>query len=49
MSAIVHFEIFCDEEERACKFYAELFGWKLERIPGTNTGISPLRRVQRVA
>jgi len=34
MSSIVHFEIFCDEEERASKFYAELFGWKVERIPG---------------
>ena len=34
MSSIVHFEIFCDEEERACKFYIELFGWKVERIPG---------------
>jgi predicted enzyme related to lactoylglutathione lyase len=35
MSSIVHFEIFCDEEERASKFYAELFGWKVERIAGT--------------
>ncbi|NLH21937.1 MAG: VOC family protein [Methanothrix sp.] len=34
MSSIVHFEIFCDEEERASKFYAELFGWKMERIAG---------------
>ena len=34
MSSIVHFEIFCDEEERASKFYAELFGWKVERIAG---------------
>ena len=34
MSSIVHFEVFCDEEERASKFYAELFSWKLERIPG---------------
>jgi len=35
MSAIVHFEIFCDDEERASKFYAELFGWKVERISGS--------------
>ena len=35
MSAIVYFEIFCDEEERARKFYSQLFGWKVERIPGT--------------
>lgn len=35
MSAIVYFEIFCDQEERARKFYAELFGWKVESIPGT--------------
>ena len=35
MSAIVHFEIFYDEEERPRKFYSQLFGWKVERIPGT--------------
>jgi uncharacterized protein len=35
MSAIVHFEIFCDEEERARRFYSDLFGWKVENIPGT--------------
>ena len=35
MSAIVYFEIFCDEEERARKFYSQLFGWKVESIPGT--------------
>lgn len=35
MSAIVYFEIFCEQEERARKFYAELFGWKVESIPGT--------------
>jgi len=35
MSAIVYFEIFCDQVERARKFYADLFGWKVESIPGT--------------
>ena len=35
MSAIVYFEIFCDQVERARKFYAELFGWKVESISGT--------------
>ncbi len=35
MSSLVHFEIFYDDGERARKFYAELFGWNLEKIPGT--------------
>ena len=35
MSAIVHFEIHFDEAERARKFYNELFGWKVEKAPGT--------------
>lgn len=35
MSAIVPFEIFFDDGERARKFYTELFGWELEKIPGT--------------
>jgi predicted enzyme related to lactoylglutathione lyase len=35
MSAIVHFEIHFDEAERARKFYTELFGWKVEKAPGT--------------
>jgi uncharacterized protein len=35
MSAIVHFEIFCDDGERARKFYSELFGWNVENVPGT--------------
>jgi len=35
MSAIVYFEIHFDDAERAKKFYAELFGWKVEKAPGT--------------
>ena len=35
MSSIVHFEIFYDEEERALKFYSQLFGWKMENVAGT--------------
>lgn len=31
MPTIVHFDIPADEPERAEKFYAELFGWKLEK------------------
>lgn len=34
MSTIVHFEIPADDLERAKKFYAELFGWKIEKYPG---------------
>lgn len=32
--AIVHFEIPSDNIERANKFYTELFGWKMEKMPG---------------
>ena len=31
---IVHFEIPADDVERLRKFYTELFGWKIERMPG---------------
>ena len=34
MSTIVHFEIPTDNLERARKFYAELFDWKIEKYPG---------------
>lgn len=38
MPTIVHFEIPSDNIERAKKFYSELFGWKIEKWPGTETG-----------
>ena len=31
---IVHFEIPADDVEKLRKFYTELFGWKIERMPG---------------
>ena len=31
---IVHFEIPADDAERLRKFYTELFGWKIEKMPG---------------
>lgn len=31
---IVHFEIPADDVERLRKFYRELFGWKIEKMPG---------------
>ncbi len=34
MPTIVHFEIPTDDLERAKKFYAELFNWKIEKYPG---------------
>jgi hypothetical protein len=34
MATIVHFEIPTDDVERAKKFYGDLFGWKIEKIPG---------------
>ena len=35
MPTIVHFEIPSDNLERSKKFYTELFGWKIEKMPGT--------------
>ncbi|MBF0565716.1 MAG: VOC family protein [Nitrospirae bacterium] len=32
---IVHTEIAADDVERSRKFYAELFGWKFEKMEGT--------------
>jgi predicted enzyme related to lactoylglutathione lyase len=37
MPTIVHFEIPADDIDRAKKFYSDLFGWKIEKVPGTNT------------
>jgi hypothetical protein len=31
---IVHFEIPADDVEKLGKFYSELFGWKIEKMPG---------------
>jgi uncharacterized protein len=31
---IVHFEIPADDVEKLRKFYSELFGWKIEKMPG---------------
>jgi uncharacterized protein len=33
MSTVVHFEIPSDNLERTKKFYTELFGWKMEKMP----------------
>jgi predicted enzyme related to lactoylglutathione lyase len=34
MNEVVHFEIPADDMARAKKFYASVFGWKLEDVPG---------------
>ena len=34
MPNIVHFEIPADDIQRAKTFYANLFGWKIESLPG---------------
>ena len=34
MPTILHFNIPADNLERAKKFYTELFGWKIEKLPG---------------
>ena len=31
---IVHFEIPADDVEKLRKFYSDLFGWKIEKMPG---------------
>ena len=36
MPTIVHFEIPSDDIERSRKFYADLFGWKIEKWPSTD-------------
>jgi uncharacterized protein len=37
MPTIVHFEIPADDIEMARKFYTDLFGWKIEKMPSTTT------------
>jgi uncharacterized protein len=37
MPTIVHFEIPADDIERAKKFYTDLFGWKMEKLPSNTT------------
>jgi predicted enzyme related to lactoylglutathione lyase len=34
MNRVVHFEIHCDDPERACEFYRQVFGWKIDKWPG---------------
>ena len=34
MPSIVHFEVPADDVQRAKTFYSNLFGWKIEGIPG---------------
>jgi predicted enzyme related to lactoylglutathione lyase len=34
MSRVVHFEIGADDPERASKFYADVFGWKINKWEG---------------
>jgi uncharacterized protein len=38
MPTIVHFEIPANDVERSRKFYTDLFGWKIEKWPGTEGG-----------
>ena len=35
MPTIIHFEIPADDVERSKKFYSDLFGWKIEKWPGS--------------
>jgi uncharacterized protein len=42
MATIVHFEIPANDIGRAKKFYNDLFGWKIEKWPGTEDNSSQL-------
>jgi hypothetical protein len=33
MNKVIHFEIPFDNEERATKFYTDVFGWQLNKLP----------------
>lgn len=33
MDKVVHFEIPADDVERAQKFYQEIFGWQIQKVP----------------
>ena len=35
MSRVIHFEIPINDADRATKFYKDVFGWKIEKWPGT--------------
>ena len=34
MSRVVHFEVMCDDVDRAVKFYETVFGWKFNKWDG---------------
>jgi predicted enzyme related to lactoylglutathione lyase len=34
MSRVIHFEVPVDDPERAKKFYTDVFGWKISKMPG---------------
>ena len=36
MPTIVHFEVPADDIERSRKFYTDLFGWNIKRLPSEN-------------
>lgn len=42
MPSIVHFEIPADDIQRAKTFYSNLFGWKIEGMPGMEPGMEYL-------
>ncbi len=35
MPRVIHFEICVDQSERAVKFYADVFGWRIHKWEGT--------------
>jgi uncharacterized protein len=34
MSRVIHFEVPVDDPERALKFYTDVFGWQISKMPG---------------
>jgi predicted enzyme related to lactoylglutathione lyase len=46
MSTVVHVEFPADDIDRARRFYSELFGWKIEQIPGMDYWLFTMEKVR---
>ncbi|MFH1259206.1 MAG: VOC family protein [Elusimicrobiota bacterium] len=42
---VVHFELPVDDIKRARKFYSQIFGWEIEKMPGSDMEYYPVRTV----
>jgi len=46
MPSVIHFEVPADDVERAQNFYARIFNWKFERMPGNYNYFSIITKNQ---